>query len=354
MLNEIAARATILPMRQATVWLNKGLSSTFDVVEMLRASQTGPEFRVLCSHTEADFPAGRVCDHFEVEPKRLSGTAYLDYCLDFIRRHGVDVFIPGKELQSIVRARGRFEALGTRLVAAGDADTLALVNDKAALYGALATAGMPLPDFRVVRDLAGFEAAYAWLRERHAVVCIKPCVSVFGLGFKTVTESGSALDRLFRGDAYTIGLEEARRCLGERPTFRDLLVMQYLPGAERSVDCLAQDGALVRCVVRRKAATGDGAQVLEVHPGVEGMVACLTERLRLDGLFNVQFRDSEGQAYLLEINPRMSGGLLYACMSGLVFPYWAVRLALGTATPADVPQPRSGLRISKVNRAIAL
>ena len=83
------------------------------------------------------------------------------------------------------------------------------------------------------------------------------------------------------------------------------------------------------------------------------LAARLTRRLRLDGVFNVQFRDGDGVPYLLEINPRMSGGLLYACLSGLCFPYWAVRLALGAA-PDLVPLPRTGLRVSKVNRAICL
>jgi hypothetical protein len=46
---------------------------------------------------------------------------------------------------------------------------------------------------------------------------------------------------------------------------------------------------------------------------------------------------------LLEINPRMSGGLPFACQSGLVLPLWAIRLALGTASPADVPTPRLGV-----------
>ena len=68
----------------------------------------------------------------------------------------------------------------------------------------------------------------------------------------------------------------------------------------------------------------------------------------------MQFRDAEGVSYLLEINPRMSGGLHYACLSGVAFPYWAARLALGTASPEDIPMPRTGLRVGHVDRAIVL
>jgi hypothetical protein len=340
--------------QQATVWLNKGLSSTFDLIESLRAEKAAGEYRIVCSHTHPDFAGSRLVDAFEQEPRRMEDAAYVDYCLDFTRRHRVAVFLPGRKLQAIVEARERFEREGVRLVAAADAATLRVLADKAALYAALGPDVVPLPEYERVSDLAGFDAAYARLRGRHAVVCFKPSVSLFGLGFRVVREDGSALDRLLRGDAYTIGLEEARRVLGERPVFPPLLVMQFLPGVERSVDCLAQRGELVGCVVRRKPETSDGAQLLEHNPGLEAAVRRLTCVLRLDGLFNVQFRQSGEVSCLMEINPRASGGLLYSCLSGLSFPYWAVRLALGTATPADVPRPRTGLRVAKVNRAIAL
>jgi hypothetical protein len=213
---------------------------------------------------------------------------------------------------------------------------------------------VPLPDFMVVNDLAGFDRAYARLKARHAAVCFKPAVSVFGQGFHILTEGGSRLDRLLRGGACRIDLEEARHALAESASFRDLLVMQYLPGPERSVDCLARDGELVRWVVRLKAEAEGGGQILEDNPTVAEAVRRLTARLRLTGLFNVQFRDDGGVAFLLEINPRVSGGLHYACLSGVAFPYWAVRLALGTARPEDVPAPRTGIRVGQVNRAICL
>ena len=339
-------------MRRSTVWLNKGLSSTFDVIELIRAA--GDEFHVVCSHTDPDVPAARACHTFEVEPKRLGEGAYLDYCLDFVKRHAVDVFIPGKMLGAIVRERSRFADVGTRLVAAGEPEALKLVDDKAALYGALPKGLVPIPDFEVVRDLAGFDAAYARLRERHPVVCFKPAVSIFGLGFKSITEKPGLLDRLLGGGSYTISLKDARRALGERPTLKPLMVMEFLAGAERSVDCLARRGELIRCVIRKKTDAADGPQLLEENHPVERMTRALTEFLRLDGLFNVQFRDRVDEPHLLEINPRMSGGLFYACHSGVNFPVWAVRLALGTATPADVPRPETGFRVVKVNRAIRL
>ncbi len=341
-------------MRQITVWLNKNLSGAFNIIESLRAAQEHETFRIVCSHTNEDFPAFRISDVFEVEPRGPSEAAYLDYCTDIIRRHGVEVFIPGKMTHTIVRERRRFDDLGVKLIHAADADTLKLLGNKARFYEAIPEGLAAVPDYRVVQTLAEFDDAVAWLRDRQHTVCFKPAVSMFGLGFRVLTERGTALDRLLRGDAVKIGLPEVRLTLGQQPTFRDVLVMQYLPGPERSVDCLAHDGALVCCVIRRKPLGIEGGQVLEENPALEEAVRGLTRHFRLNGVFNIQFRDDAGTPYLLEINPRPSGGLHYSCLSGVAFMVWAVRLALGTARPADVPRPRTGLRVGQVNKAMVL
>lgn len=319
-------------METPTVWFNKYLSNTWEVLALLREARSPGEVRLLGSHPRPTYRGRHFADAFEPEPGGLGPDAYVEFCLDFARRHGVRLFVPGRKVVPIVRAAGRFAALGTTVLAAGDVEAMALVNDKARTYAALEGAGVPLPDYALVRDEATFDDAYPRLRARHPMLCYKPAVSIFGLGFRILSANGPA------DGPYHITPDGGRREIGARR--RETLLMQYLPGPERSVDCLARDGQLVRCVVRRKE---PGGQVIEDRPDLVEAVRRLTVRFRLTHLFNVQFRDGGGRSYLLEINPRMSGGLPLACRSGVVLPYWALRLALGTATPDDVPSPRAGL-----------
>lgn len=338
-------------MQPATVWFNKNLNNTWQVLALIRAAREAGEFRLLGTHSSARYPGRRYCDVFEQEPDGLGVRAYVEHCLDVARRHRVTHFFPGHELLALVRARPRFEAIGTRLVAAAEANTLDLLRSKARLYRTLAGEDFPIPDYAVVNDLAGFDAAFERLRSRRPVVCYKPAVSVYGIGFRIVAERGPELQRLRARDPLYIGLDAARRRLAAQGRFRDLLVMEYLPDPERSVDCLARHGQLLRCVVRRKE---EGFQVIETNPALVAMVRRLTARFRLHNLFNVQFKDADGRSYLLEINPRMSGGLPFACRSGLVLPYWAIRLALGSAEPDDVPVPRAGVRVLQPERAVSV
>lgn len=337
-----------------TVWFNKNISSTYQVIEILRCEQRAGELRLVCTHSHPHSPVLGLADVGDLEPKGLSDHDYIQYCLEFIRRHDVQVFVPGKRVSVISAEIARFEQAGVRMLVAAGSSTLHILNDKARTYRAVEGLSVPLPEYRVVNSLDAFDAAYTDLLARGFRVCFKPAASMFGLGFRIITEQGGNLKRMLSGDPLSIDLQDARRCFAESSKFRDVLVMQYLPGAERSVDCLAHAGELVCSVVRRKPDVAEGAQLLECNSPVEQMVRQLTQHLQLNGMFNVQFKDDGETPHLLEINPRMSGGLPMACLSGVAFPLWAIRLALGTATPLDVPHPSCGMRVKEVGRAVMI
>lgn len=340
-------------MRQVTVWFNKSGASNYAVIENIaQAAQPNEKFRFVCTHTQPDFSVQAVSDVFEVEPVGL--VDYVGWCLDFVRRHSIDVFFPDKGVNEIAGRRAEFEALGCKLMIPASADQLEPLAHKDRQYRLIGEGVVPIPDYRVATDLASFDAAYGELKQRHARVCFKPCESIFGRGFRAISEEGSAVQRLFNGSSVGIGLEEARAIFGETPAFRDLMVMEYLPGLEHSVDCLAQGGKLVRAISRIKVS--DRVQRIEDNPVGIALAARLAERLSLDGLFNAQFRDSERslEPFLLEINARMSGGLYVTFQSGVSLPYWAIRLALGTAQPADVPEPETGVTVAQLHRAVRL
>jgi biotin carboxylase len=339
---------------KATLWLNKSYSNTFNVVESLRQTQPHESLRVICTHTQKGFIAGAVADHSELEPSILRSADYLPFALDFCLKNQVDLFLPGKHTNGMARHRARFEQQGTRLMVAASSATLDLMESKEKQYQACPP-DFPLPKWRCCRTLEEFDLAHAELAATGATVCIKPTVSVYGLGFKILVGAGGRQHRLFSGDSTHIGLDDCRRALGEKPTFRGLMVMELLPGPERSVDCLGHEGRLVWGVVRRKSNGAEPGQWIEDHPAILEWCARLTEHFKLTGLYNIQFKeDSLGNPLLLEINPRMSGGLAMACMAGVNFPLWAARLAMGSATPKDVPQPRTGFRVCMANRAVML
>jgi hypothetical protein len=353
-------------MRTATIYLN----SHFEVINAVQSvARPGEDFRFVCSYRRDKFqpegpaiatnatPLGVVrtleTGTFLREPGRFSSAAYARYCLSVARAYRAGVFIPGRQVSGIAARASAFEQEGVRLVVPAGPHVLNKINHKGLFYEAVRDCGVPLPAFEQVDALEDFEAAVGAIGRRHAV-CYKPAVSIFGYGFHILVDHPSARhpseeQRNAPDLRLDISLPEALTKFRKRRRFRTQLVMQHLPGLERSVDCLGADGRLLCGIVRRK--NPDGTQFLEDNETVLGYVRTLVAHFKLSGLFNVQFKDDAGgMPRLLEINPRMAGGISYSFLSGVVLPYWAIRLALGTACLEDIPQPKTGLLVTDIRK----
>jgi hypothetical protein len=353
-------------MTTANVYLN----SHFEVVDAVHAAALPSErFEFVCSYRREKFepegqalattatPLGVVRTFpnatFIREPERLRSTAYARYCLQIAHASRTQVFLPGRQVSGISSQAAAFAQQGVRVVVPAVPETLNQINHKGLFYKAVRDCGVPLPVYQQVDALSDFEAAVRAVGRQHDV-CYKPAVSIFGYGFHILVDHPSALhpsaEQLGAPDLrLDISLPEALAKFGRARRFKTQLVMQHLPGLERSVDCLGDNGRLLAGIVRRKNA--DGTQFLEANETVLGYVRTLVAHFNLSGLFNVQFKDdANGMPRLLEINPRMAGGISYSFLSGVVLPYWAIRLALGTAEPGDIPQPKTGLLVTDLRK----
>jgi biotin carboxylase len=323
-------------------WFNKSFSGTIHLIRALRAEGSF----VLASHT-GDSPMLADADERLIEPKNLVGEAYVEWALGIAADRKIDVFFPGKEAKGVARARARFAERGVRLVVAAEPDVLSLLSDKARFYADFDPAVCAVLPFRVATTLESFKAACAEL-SAGGPICMKPAKGVYGHGFRSLIAAQS-LERLLEGDLTSLSLGEAERIIAAAPSpFRPILVMRYAGGAERSIDCLGHQGALVQAVVRRKA-PGRSIQVIEDDPRYVEIARRATARYGLTGVYNIQTKDAGGEPYILEINPRPSGGIYVSMTSGLNYPLWAARLALGLARPSDVPPPVTGLRVAQLH-----
>ena len=333
--------------------INLWLHSHFNLIEPLRLADTAGELKIFGTYHCRKYPEVLLADHFEIEPKFASDLDYANWALKFVERHRIRVFVVGRKMESIAAFEDGFNALGCTLISACSAATHKLLDNKVNCYDALAGTSIPLPVYRVANDEAQFINAVHEVSTGAEVVCFKPTVSIFGYGFRAIEtpENAQRLNRVPR-DLLT-SLDAGRQYVCRSGAMEQQIVMEYLPGQETSVDCLARDGILLRAVVRRK--NEDGSRVLSDDPALVDLAKEITRRFRLTHLFNIQFREkADGKPVLLEINTRMSGGTNMSCLSGLVLPYWGIKLALGKARVSDIPYPRYGARVAELRRAVIL
>lgn len=340
-------------MNQIKVWFNKSGLSNYAVIESIKASaQPGEEFFFIVTHHRAGTALSAIADLFSLEPDGLKGDQYVDWCLEFATTNGVQIFFPDRSVRDLAAQRGRFNAAGVHLMVPTDHETLDTLDHKGTQYELIGKDIVDIPDYKIVTNLSQFEEACDDLYSRHERICFKPAVSIFGAGFRALTEEGSAITRLMNGNNTALSMAEARFIFGAEESFRDLMVMEYLPGPEISVDCLALKGEVVRAICRSKIA--DRMQQVIDNAQTLAATAKLAKHLNLNGIFNAQFRHKDGVYYLLEINARMSGGLYVTFHSGVSLPYWAIRLALGTAQPSDVPKPESDVSVGQMHRSVVV
>jgi hypothetical protein len=336
------------------VWYNRSFSSVYAAIELIRKADSGRRFTIIHSHPNRHVPAARLAHEFHTEPTGLQGDAYVDWCLSFCRRHRIDIFVPGREATLLAASTRVSRHRHPRAEHGPGAHAAADTRQGALLRRDRAAAGAGGRAFRRFESLEEFDAAWEQLRPHHARLCIKPSHSIYGLGFAVVDEERSSAALLLAGVEYHIGYQDLRRGLAELGRFRTMLLMEFLDGPEYSVDCAGDHGRLVSAVVRRKLPQAGGGQLIDMRADILEATAALCAAHRLNGVFNVQFREGGGRPRLLEINPRMSGGIGMACLAGPNLPYIALRgFADGFDTSRSAPV-NNGMRVAELGTAVEL
>lgn len=336
------------------IWFNKTFSSVHAALTLIRQGGEGEEYELVVSSTNPRAIAFMAAHESAVEPSGLTGTAYVDWCLDFSLERKVDIFVPGKEASLVSGRRAEFEAHGTRVLSAGESDAIDLIHNKAAFYQATQIASVPAPEFAVFDSLESFDAAYSAMRQMHPILCMKPSVSVYGIGFRKIVEDRTAFNLMMDGDAYRVDLLSLREMLERADTTRAMLLMPFLDGHEFSVDCVASHGELVSSVARCKSLATGGGQKIVLRNDIDLSCRELIREYKLNGNINIQFREGQNGLRLLEINPRMSGGVAMASLAGPNLPYLAIAIFDRGVNAVKVPQINVGIRVGERSSAVIL
>lgn len=315
-------------MKKVNIYFNRWFSVAYHYMNLLRNNEDGIPVQIYATHPDIRHMSLQGADFAETEPA-LKGIEYVQFCVDFCRRNEIDVFIPRLHMLDIALHAAMFDAIGTKVLVCRDLDLLESIMDKGKFYENVSEQGiMSIPDYHVVSTAEQFKNAYEDLVAKGHRVCFKPTETEGGLGFRIIDNTRDPLQELFGYVTPLITFDDAYRILASKETFPDLMVMELLEGYEYSIDCLAdENGKLLVAVPRRKV--GGRLRLMEHIPELEEIAARVAEVYKIPFNFNIQMKYNGDTPKLLEINPRMSGGLHMSCLSGINFPYLAVKSALG-------------------------
>lgn len=122
------------------------------------------------------------------------------------------------------------------------------------------------------------------------------------------------------------------------PRDGSLILQEYLPGEEFSIDVLARpDGHVVAAVPRRRDKVDSGIAVAGRtvrDPALIAFGRAVAEAVGVTGVVNVQTRQAaDGTAALLEVNARFPGTMALTRVAGVDMPRLAAAAALGASLP---------------------
>lgn len=346
------------------VWFNRWFSTVSHYIQMIRDNPDKQAFVIYGTHPNQDSVYLKDCDVSGTEPD-ISGEEYIQFCLDYCRMNKIDVFIPRKENVLIAKCLSNFKEIGVRVLVCPDSNLMELMDNKVAMYrsleqnyveaGAVSERIVDIPVYRIVNNAVDFKKAYKELTEQTNgdKLCIKPIIGEGANGFRIIDDQADTIPFLFNSAAsQIISFETAFRILRQQKRFDDLMVLEYLNGYEYSIDCLAgEDGTLYAIIPRKK---GQGRiRAIEFNEELITIAEKFAKVYKIPFVYNIQVRYKNGVPKLLEINPRMSGGLHISCLSGVNIPYYAVKLLL-QGTSDDPINPQYGIRATHIEQAILL
>lgn len=309
------------------IWFNRTFATASHYVDMIRENPDDLKVEIYATHPKRHSLMLQTADYSELEPS-LPMDEYVSYCLDFCQRNQIDVFIPHYGLTEIAAYADDFYQIGTKVMLAGNSELLNLVSDKGEIFRQLeGIPGLHLPEHFVVTTAAEFEKAYKSILEQGLGVCVKPVTGEGGAGFRIIENEPPTIQTLYESVKPRIYIDDVLRLLEQHEEpFAPLMVMEQLKGPEYSVDCLGTPEALLAAVPRKKV---EGRiRALENNQDLIQLSHAIHEVIPLQYNFNIQFIYQDDTPKLLEINPRMSGGLYTSCLSGINFPYLALKLLL--------------------------
>ena len=275
-----------------------------------------------------------LADEFTTIPSSKS-KKYLSSLLKVAKKFEVDVILPSNtdELLILTKNKFIFEENGIK-ISISSPESIGVANNKYLLMKELKNI-IPLPKFYFVKSSLEFEKAVYNLGYPKEVICVKPPISHGMRGFRILNSKINHLDVFLNQKPTGIftTFEDFFSIFRKAKPFPELLVMEFLPGIEYSVDALANEGEPLIIIPRTRDYIKMGISfegALVKNKRIIEYCEKIIKKLRLNGNIGFQFKEDKKRVpKLIECNPRLQGTVVINTFAGINLVYLGIKLALG-------------------------
>jgi carbamoyl-phosphate synthase large subunit len=261
--------------------------------------------------------------------------SYISELLRICRRESVDVIVPQttREIAVLSKTLEALEAGGIRTMVSGPR-AIETANNKWLVMKAVEQLGLPCPKYYLTGSEMELLHAVARLGYPQNPVVVKPPISNGMRGVRVLRAQAWDVRRFLseKPMGLEVSLEDLIAMLRRGPGWPELLVTEFLPGPEYTVDAFRGDKVEI-AVPRlreqiRSGITFHSRTALRADMAEFTLLAART--IGLYYAFGFQFKlDSEGTPKILESNPRVQGTMVASVFSGVNVIWMAVKELIG-------------------------
>jgi carbamoyl-phosphate synthase large subunit len=270
-------------------------------------------------------------------------SAYVEALTEIAKREKVFAVLPQttREIVTLSASRAALEKDGIRVMVSG-APAIAAANDKSAVMEVFERLGLPTAQYRLAHNEGELVAAVRELGYPDLPVVVKPPVSNGMRGVRIIATQAWDVHRFLteKPQGLEITLHELIAIL-RRGVWPELLVMEYLPGAEYTVDAFS-GSQISLAVPRQREIIRSGITFhsrTDLRKDLIDYTLSAGREMGLRYVFGFQFKlGQDGVPKVLECNPRIQGTMVASVFSGANVIWFGVRELLGDPVSA-LPEP---------------
>jgi carbamoyl-phosphate synthase large subunit len=289
-----------------------------------------------------DVVGRHLCDRFYQVPTPRDDK-FLERILEICEDEHADVVLPQVEEELFRLSWIRRQATP---ILVSDTEVIRVMGSKEFLMQYADRVGVPTPKHFTATSYAQLDRALSLLGYPEKKAVVKPAISRGMIGLRVVDASTADQKKAFfteKPEQYATRVKKADlKFLGRTFIRTPLMVMEYLPGKEYSVDVLSSKGKVHVVVPRTRDMMRTGITFVGTTERNEEIIEYatrLTEKIGLEYAHGYQFKlDAEGTPKILECNARVQGTMVLSTFAGANIIDGAIRLAL------DEPLPRYNVK----------
>jgi len=336
-----------------------GAPGTAGTIHALRNNPDGLPIKVVAVDMHDEVVGKYLADAFYTVPF-AQDPAFISSLFEIVKKENVDVVLPQvtHELSLLAQKQDQFESVGVKVIVSSYS-AIQKANNKLNVLIAAEQTNVPYPQYRLTKNEQQLVEAVNSFGYPANKVVVKPLVSNGMRGLRIISSQPWDVKRFLeeKPQGVEISLENLLAVL-RHGVWPELIVSEYLPGPEYSVDMFRGKNLKIAIPrLRKQIRSGITFQSLtELRKDLIDYSLALGDHLDLRYCFGFQFKlDKDGTPKVLECNPRVQGTMVAGVFAGFNLIYYAIKEIMGEPVDHfDSTNLRDGLRFLRYWGGVAV